>query len=353
MLITPKISVIIPVYNVEKYIKQCLDSVINQTYKNLEIIVVNDGTRDNSMKIVEKYLSDKRIKVINKENGGLSSARNVGLKNVTGEYIFFLDSDDYLLDNAFENLIKEICGEDIIFGEFILFTNKKEMIKLENDMFVSNNKVEKGFLFFTNEWEINVWNKLYKTKFIKEKKLNFIEGIINEDQDFGFISLILAEKVKFIKKNTYIYRSMREGSITSTLTKEKENIAYLKIIEKFEKFLKEEINLNNFQKLRIKLRIEYLKLKVYNNKKMYYGIQFKNIETLFLGEIRNLSELERKIVILDFKKLLKFFKIIKISIFNLEYYNYKLLTVKVIRRYIKNRIQIYLSNAINKNILKN
>lgn len=146
---------------------------------------------------------------------------------------------------------------------------------------------------------------------------------------------------------------MREGSITSTLTKEKENIAYLKIIEKFEKFLKEEINLNNFQKLRIKLRIEYLKLKVYNNKKMYYGIQFKNIETLFLGEIRNLSELERKIVILDFKKLLKFFKIIKISIFNLEYYNYKLLTVKVIRRYIKNRIQIYLSNAINKNILKN
>lgn len=89
-----KISIIIPVYGVEKYIKQCLESVINQSYKNLEIIIINDGTEDDSMKIVEKYLSDKRIKVINKENGGLSSARNIGMINSTGEYIYFLDSDN-------------------------------------------------------------------------------------------------------------------------------------------------------------------------------------------------------------------------------------------------------------------
>ena len=91
-----KISVIVPVYNVEKYLKQCLDSIVNQTYKNLEIIIVNDGTKDNSMKIVEEYLQDKRIKVINKENGGLSSARNIGIKEATGDYISFIDSDDYI-----------------------------------------------------------------------------------------------------------------------------------------------------------------------------------------------------------------------------------------------------------------
>ena len=92
----PKVSVIVPVYNVEKYLKQCLDSIVNQTYKNLEIIIVNDGTKDNSMKIVEEYLQDKRIKVINKENGGLSSARNRGIEEATGEYISFVDSDDYI-----------------------------------------------------------------------------------------------------------------------------------------------------------------------------------------------------------------------------------------------------------------
>ena len=109
-----KISVIIPVYNVEKYIGQCLDSIVNQTYKNLEIIIVNDGTKDNSMRVVEKYLSDKRIKIINKENGGLSSARNKGMEEVTGEYISFVDSDDWIELDTYERLIKNLTNEDVI-----------------------------------------------------------------------------------------------------------------------------------------------------------------------------------------------------------------------------------------------
>ena len=91
----PKISVILPVYNVEKYLRQCLDSVINQTYKNLEIILVNDGSTDNSGKICEEYaLNDERIKVIHKENGGISSARNAAIDIAKGQYITFIDSDD-------------------------------------------------------------------------------------------------------------------------------------------------------------------------------------------------------------------------------------------------------------------
>ena len=98
-----KVSVIIPVYNVEKYIRQCLESVTNQTLKDIEIIVVNDGTKDNSMKIVEEYLSDERMKIINKENGGLSSARNAGIKATQGKYICFIDSDDFIDNSIWKN----------------------------------------------------------------------------------------------------------------------------------------------------------------------------------------------------------------------------------------------------------
>ena len=101
-----KISVIIPVYNVEKYIIECIESIINQTLKDIEIIVVNDGTKDNSIKIVEEYLSDKRIKIINKANGGLSSARNEGMKVAKGEYIYFIDSDDFINEDVLEVLYK-------------------------------------------------------------------------------------------------------------------------------------------------------------------------------------------------------------------------------------------------------
>lgn len=108
-----KISVIIPVYGVEKYIRQCLESVIKQTYKNLEIIVVNDGTKDNSMKIVEEYLVDERIKVINKENGGISSARNRGIEEATGEYVSFVDSDDWLEIDLYERIVQILEGNKV------------------------------------------------------------------------------------------------------------------------------------------------------------------------------------------------------------------------------------------------
>ncbi|MCI7189013.1 MAG: glycosyltransferase family 2 protein [Fusobacterium mortiferum] len=127
----PKISVIIPVYGVEKYIRQCLESIINQTYKNLEIIVVNDGTKDNSMKIVEEYLSDERIKIINKQNGGLSSARNRGIEEATGDYISFIDSDDWIDLNMYKELCSQLIDEDILIYRFFNYDNKKNEIMEE------------------------------------------------------------------------------------------------------------------------------------------------------------------------------------------------------------------------------
>ena len=111
------LSVIIPVYNVEPYLEQCLDSVINQTYKNLEIICINDGSTDNSLKILEKYQKkDNRIKLINQKNKGLSEARNAGLDVAKGEYIAFVDSDDYLELNAYEEAMNVVLQEKISCG---------------------------------------------------------------------------------------------------------------------------------------------------------------------------------------------------------------------------------------------
>ena len=107
------VSIIIPIYNVEKYLTKCIESVINQTYKNLEIILVNDGSTDNSKEIIDKYsLIDSRIKVINKKNGGLSEARNAGIEIAKGDYIGFLDSDDWIELNMYEKLYKYIKQEN-------------------------------------------------------------------------------------------------------------------------------------------------------------------------------------------------------------------------------------------------
>ena len=112
-----KVSIIIPVYNVEKYLDKCLKSVLNQTYKNIEIIVINDGSTDNSLKICKKY-KDKRIVLIDKENGGVSSARNKGLELASGKYITFVDSDDWLELDAIENMVSFIEKENVDFVRF-------------------------------------------------------------------------------------------------------------------------------------------------------------------------------------------------------------------------------------------
>ena len=108
-----KISVIVSVYNVEKYVKKCLDSILNQTYENIEIIIVNDGATDNSENICKEFVeNENRAKLYTKENGGLSSARNHGMRFVTGKYVLFIDSDDYIAEGMVEELYKNIKGED-------------------------------------------------------------------------------------------------------------------------------------------------------------------------------------------------------------------------------------------------
>lgn len=208
-----KVSVIIPVYNVEKYLKKCLDSIIKQTLEDIEIIVVNDGSPDNSQSIIDEYAKkDKRIIPIIQENGRQGKARNTGLKIAKGEYISFVDSDDYLELNMLEKMYNEAKNNDsdiVICGHYVCYedSNKKE-IAIINDNLVQdtiNNKHNKLLNI------IAPWCKLCKKDLIIDNEITFMEKIYYEDLAFSLKILALANKISFVNEPLYNY-IVREGS---------------------------------------------------------------------------------------------------------------------------------------------
>ncbi len=203
------ISVIIPVYNVEKYLGRCLESVLNQTYKNLEIILVDDGSKDNSGKICDEFaLKDKRIKVIHKENGGLSSARNAGLKIAKGEFIGFVDSDDWIDYEMYEVLYKLMIEKktDISCGNIVRTTkefecnNKRKVIE---QVYSKDEFAKMYFKVYSQETVHYVVNKLYRREVAM--KMTFPEGLINEDVEGFFYALSVSKKVAVTNQVTYYY----------------------------------------------------------------------------------------------------------------------------------------------------
>lgn len=221
----PLISVIIPVYGVEKYIAQCLESVINQTYKNLEIIVVNDGTKDRSAEIAKKYAAqDSRIKVYDFENGGISVARNRGLEIATGDYISYIDSDDWLDKRMYETLLKSAIQNNADMVKCgIIETNvaKEENFTFSNEKII-NNEQHIGFENYFNGmlWTV-VWNGLYKRELAK--KVKFPDNVVNEDNYSSGIFLYLAKKILVIPFCGNYYRvndaGISKGGVKKPLDK--------------------------------------------------------------------------------------------------------------------------------------
>lgn len=214
------ISVIMPVYNVEEYIRQGIESVLNQTYKKLEIILVDDGSKDSSGNICDEYAKkDNRIKVIHKENGGVSSARNVGMDIATGTYIMFIDPDDFYENNTCELLYNEIeeKNADYVMGNYVYTTYKGE--KWKKNMFNVNENFEvsikdyKKALFVMNSV---IWNKIFKRDFIEQYKLRFIEGILAEDAVFSMSCYAYAKKGYYIHNVIYNYRQNEKSESLST-----------------------------------------------------------------------------------------------------------------------------------------
>ena len=221
-----KLSIIVPVYNVAEYLERCLNSLINQTLNEIEIICVNDGSTDNSLCILEKFAGlDKRIKIINQKNKGLSGARNTGIKLIQGEYFGFLDSDDWVDLDYFEKLYKRAknCDADISLGDFIRKGKFKHKIRLKlnkEEEFVVDNEKFYGSQFYHFPC---VWNKIYKTS--KFNDLRFIEGIFFEDGPYTIQALHRANKVVTCC-NTYLYYFVNPNSIVKTLNKKKEQDMY-------------------------------------------------------------------------------------------------------------------------------
>lgn len=218
----PKISIIIPAYNIEDYIGECLDSVVNQTYRNIEIIVVNDGSKDSTPQIIDKYASqDDRIRVVHKTNGGLSSARNAGLDIMTGEYVSFIDGDDYVESNLYQSIVSEIIDKnrdvDIIqFGHRVFF-DKGDNEPIHNPTLhrlshFRADSILENLLIKGNMLSTLVWDKLYKVKIFDN--VRFSVGRYYEDLPASFEVLFYADSIIATDMVFYNYRRSRSGSIS-------------------------------------------------------------------------------------------------------------------------------------------
>lgn len=214
------ISLVIAVYNVENFLEQCINSILNQTYKDIEIILVDDGSKDMSGKICDEYAKkDNRIKVIHKENGGTSTARNCGIDHATGQYITFIDSDDFIEKNAcklLHNAIKK-SNTNYVMANYRFTTHDgrkwdKPCLDIKEDSYIELNDYKKSFSLMTSA----ICIKLFKTDFIKDNHIRFKEGYIAEDAIFTTYCYTHSPKSYIIKDIIYNYRQNNKNETNST-----------------------------------------------------------------------------------------------------------------------------------------
>lgn len=221
-----KISVVVPVYNVEKYLKECIDSIINQTLEDIEIICVNDGSTDSSLEILNNYAKkDSRIIVINKSNSGYGHTMNMGLNAASGEYIGIIESDDFADKNMFEDLYKlaKESDADIVKGDWYNYWSKNKFARKNNrissakTLKLTNAKQDKSLLRINP----SVWSAIYKKEFLNKYNIRFLEtpGASYQDLAFSFKVFALAEKVILTDKAYLYYRQDNMNSSVKSKTK--------------------------------------------------------------------------------------------------------------------------------------
>lgn len=253
-----KISIVIPIYNSEKYLNECINSVISQQYKNLEIILINDGSIDHSKKICENFCKmDNRVKLINQENSGVSNARNNALNLVTGDYVMFIDSDDYIEANTLEQLSSYVGKYDLIcFGYSKVYRQKKIPIMYNREI-DSLNEIKEG-VYLKNYIKGIIANKIFNINIIKKYNIKF-KNDIYYCEDLLFVTEYLKhiKSAIYINKNLYNYR-MQRGSVSHNFLQQKSVSifkAYNEILKKIEKNPKIEYSLKydylfNYYKLK-------------------------------------------------------------------------------------------------------
>jgi len=262
------VSLIIPVYNVSNYLEKCLDSVLTQTYKNIQVILINDGSTDDSGEICSRYAKINNWDLINKENGGLSSARNAGLEIKKGNYVCFIDSDDWIENNFIEELVNASKKYDADIVECGLFWRYEDetIVDCESSLFIYDNKdASLHYLLQDKKIHSAVCCKIYKSYIFDS--LEFEVGKLHEDGYFMYQALYKVDKFVILPKALYNYRQNRKGSIMSSTPKPKNYFDVIEMMEIRNNFYLE----NNSYKLLAYSKAYYFRtlLTYYcNNKKM-------------------------------------------------------------------------------------
>jgi glycosyltransferase involved in cell wall biosynthesis len=303
-----KVSIIVPVYNAEKHLKECLDSIINQTLKEIQIIIINDGSTDNSKEIILDYVrKDSRVTFIDSENEGVSATRNKGIEKAIGKFIGFVDSDDYVATNMYQQLYDIAEGYNAsmaICNVIQLIDNEafQKRLQLKSESFLTSDKSCTVLNFLNFKYDSANWNKIYASQIVKENELRFHKDLaIWEDLLFNLQFIAYANKITTLSEGLYYYRKHDTSVITNSklLLSEQYNMFYESyisfcnknsfLIEK-EAFIKERgesciLNLFALLKLRIRMKNKFFTLsnefgneltvlnpEIYSESKLFIGI---------------------------------------------------------------------------------
>lgn len=263
----PKLSIIVPIYNREKYLRKCLDSVINQTLKEIEIICVNDGSTDGSLEIINEYAKkDNRVKIINKENGGVASARNAGMNVATAEYYTFIDSDDLLDNDAYEKAMMHIDEADLVHFGIKVFGDSHYAQRLGDDnyykiKYTGVKKLNKKIILNS---DVSACNKIFKKSIIDEYNITFPDGLNYEDAEFYYKYVSCAETVYYLDKYFYHYRRSGNSIMSDSFNGSVKAIHHLYIIKNIFNFWVTNNYLKNNEKLFIETFKSYFNLAYWN-----------------------------------------------------------------------------------------
>lgn len=277
-----KVSVIIPVYNVENYLEKCLNSVINQTLRDIEIICINDGSNDKSLGILEKFAEiDNRIKILSSENRGAGAARNHGLSLARGEYISFVDSDDWIELNMYEKLYTTAVSTcvDMIFFKMINYNNQEN--EYYNTDYYDLKCVKEFFTGLTYDFHdlkdylfclpVSPCNKLYKRKFLEETNSKFNEGLIFEDNPFFFNNILNAKKILLCDNYFYFRRRIKNSVMASVNTN---HFDIIPITNEIIKIFRNKGLFEKFKRSLVNKKLSLIRNLVYNNLNDKYKAEF-------------------------------------------------------------------------------
>ena len=315
------LSILVPAYNVENYIEECIDSLLDLD-TNYEIIIINDGSTDNTKQILQKYKKYNYIKIINQKNMGIAHTRNNLLKNATGKYIFFIDSDDYINKEKFNELLKKVNNQDLILFNYNIFNNNNKKVKknIFNENFI-NIKKNKDFFFklISKRNDLYLWTFLIKRELITKSNINFLPYLF-EDLQFLINVIYYSKTIEFINLDIVNYRINRENQVTKVHSYE--NISHRIIMSDLTIKQVKKYNLSNKLKILLFKRIAniyYSAIPLINDKtkeeqellkdlidNYNYILKYSSKKTLIL---KILMKINKKFTYISSNTFLKLFKL--------------------------------------------